>query len=255
MQIRLLGVHQGESKTTKFISIVVDEILAIDAGSLTSGLTFEEQKRLASILVTHCHYDHIKDIPMLAFNMMHNSQIMIYCLADTREALEAHIMNQSIWPKMYDIPRPEAPSIRFREVEAGHTFGVEGYTVLPVAMNHPVPTVGYWVRRNGKSLFFTSDTGGDCHEAWLQVKPDLIICESTLPDRLMRDADAYGHLTPAKIGRELADFRAIHGYLPRVIVVHIDPRHEVEVRREIEALAVAMDAPIEVGYEGMIIDL
>ncbi|HMA37495.1 MAG TPA: MBL fold metallo-hydrolase, partial [Chloroflexia bacterium] len=160
MHIRLLGVHQGESKTTKFISILVDDVLAIDAGSLTSGLTFEEQSKLASILVTHCHYDHIKDIPMIAFNMMHTNQIMVYCQADTREALESHIMNQSIWPKMYDIPRPEAPSIRFYDVQAGQQFRADGYSVLPIQMQHPVPTVGYSVARNGKSFFFTSDTGG-----------------------------------------------------------------------------------------------
>ncbi|HUS17214.1 MAG TPA: MBL fold metallo-hydrolase, partial [Chloroflexia bacterium] len=203
MQIRLLGVHQGESKTTKFISILVDEVLAIDAGSLASGLTFDEQKKLSTILVTHCHYDHIKDIPMVAFNTMHNGQIMIYCQPDTREALELHIMNQSIWPKMYDIPRPEAPSIRFCNVEAQHAFRVGSYTVLPVSMKHAVPTVGSSVAQNGKSFFFTSDTGGDCHDAWLQMKPDLIICEATLPDRLVDDADAYGHLTPSKIEHEL----------------------------------------------------
>jgi cAMP phosphodiesterase len=255
MHIRLLGVHQGESKTTKFISILVDEVLAIDAGSLTSGLTFDEQKKLTTILVTHCHYDHIKDIPMIAFNTMHTNQILVYCQADTREALESHIMNQSIWPKMYDIPRPDAPSIRFCEVEAGRRFNINGYSVLPVSMKHAVPTVGYSVDHNGKSFFFTSDTGGDCHQAWLQMKPDLIISEATLPNRLIADADAYGHLTPSKIERELRDFRALHGYVPHVIAVHIDPNHEAEVRAEIAEVAAQLDAPIEVGYEGMCIEL
>ena len=49
MHIRLLGVHQGESRNTKFLSILVDEVLAVDAGSLTSGLTFEEQKLLRPV--------------------------------------------------------------------------------------------------------------------------------------------------------------------------------------------------------------
>src|SRR5690242_11898975 len=132
MHIRLLGVHQGESKHTKFLSILVDQVLAIDAGSLTSGLTFEEQERLSTILLTHYHYDHIKDLPMIAFNMMHTKQILVYCQPDTREALEAHIMNQSIWPKMYELPRPAAPSIRFQDIAPGTEFCINGYTVLPI---------------------------------------------------------------------------------------------------------------------------
>jgi ribonuclease BN (tRNA processing enzyme) len=255
MQIRLLGVHQGESKTTKFLSILVDGRLALDAGSITGGLTFEEQQRLDWILVTHCHFDHIKDIPMIAFNTMHTSQIQVYCQADTREALESHIMNQSIWPKMYDIPRPEAPSLRFHEIEADHAFAIEHYRILPLAMKHPVPTVGYYVAAGGHSFFFTSDTGGDCHAAWVQMRPDLLICESTLPDRLIRDADAYGHLTPAKLVRELEDFRAVHNDLPRVIIVHMDPRHEAEIRQDVAAAATRLGSPIEIGYEGMVIEL
>jgi ribonuclease BN (tRNA processing enzyme) len=255
MLIRLLGVHQGESKNTKFISILVDQVLAIDAGSLTSGLTFEEQQRLTTILLTHYHYDHIKDLPMIAFNMMYTNQILVYCQRDTREALEAHIMNQSIWPKMYELPRPAAPSIRFQDVTPSHEFRINGYTILPIAMNHAVPTVGYSVAQGGKSFFFTSDTGGNCHEAWLQLKPDLLIIESTLPNRLIADADAFGHLTPSKIERELLDFRAVHHYLPHVVAVHIDPKHEAEVRREIAEVAARLDAPLEVGYEGMSIEL
>ena len=87
-------------------------MLAVDAGSLTSGLTFEEQKLLRSVLLTHYHYDHIKDIPMIGFNNMYFGQLTIYCLADTRDALQSHIMNQSIWPKLHDIPA-EGPSLRF----------------------------------------------------------------------------------------------------------------------------------------------
>ncbi|HUS17399.1 MAG TPA: lactamase, partial [Chloroflexia bacterium] len=98
-------------------------------------------------------------------------------------------------------------------------------------------------------------TGGDCHDAWLQMKPDLIICEATLPDRLVDDADAYGHLTPSKIEHELRDFQAVNGYLPRVIVVHIDPKHEAEIHDDISLLAERLHTPIEIGYEGMLIDL
>jgi len=45
------------------MSLLVDEELAIDAGSLASGLTFEEQARLSAVLLSHGHYDHVRDVP------------------------------------------------------------------------------------------------------------------------------------------------------------------------------------------------
>ena len=125
----------------------------------------------------------------------------------------------------------------------------------PVAIKHSVPTVGYAVRQGDHSFFFSSDTGGGCHDAWLQVRPDVLITETTLPDRLQAAADQFDHLTPAKLAHELRDFRALHGYLPRVIVVHVDPKHEPEVRAEIAAVARTLEATIEVGYEGMEVTL
>jgi ribonuclease BN (tRNA processing enzyme) len=254
MQIRLLGVHQGESKHTKFLSIVVDEVLALDAGSLTSGLTFEEQKLLRAILVTHYHYDHIKDIPMIGFNNMSFGQLTIYCLPATREALQSHIMNQSIWPKLHDIP-PDGPSLLYHDIYPNEPVVVEGYEVLALSMHHSVPSVGYNIARDGKSFFFTSDTRGDAHEVWQAITPDLIITEATLPDEMADEARRFGHMTPQAIVRELADFRTIHGYVPRTVAVHINPKHEDQVRAQLKTASAQLGSPIEIGFEGMMLDL
>jgi ribonuclease BN (tRNA processing enzyme) len=250
MHIRLLGVHQGESRNTKFLSIVVDEVLAIDAGSLTSGLTFEEQKLLRAVLVTHYHYDHIKDIPMIGFNNINEQQLTIYCMASTREALQSHIMNQNIWPTLHNIPVKD-PALIYRDVEPGVRVEIEGYSVLPLPMHHSVPTVGYNLSRNGKSFFFTSDTRGEAHEAWAMIKPDLIITESTLPDDHADEAYRFGHMTPRTIVKEMRDFYSIHHYFPRIVAVHINPHYEEQVRAELEMASEALGSPIEVGYEGM----
>jgi len=250
MHIRLLGVHQGESRNTKFLSILVDEVLAVDAGSLTSGLTFDEQKLLRAVLLTHYHYDHIKDIPMIGFNNMSFGQLTIYCTADTRDALQSHFMNQDIWPKLYDIPA-DWPTLRFHDVEPNVPLEVEGYQVLPLSMNHSVPTVGYNIARDNKSFFFTSDTRGEAHAAWAAVTPDLIITEATLPNERADEARRFGHMTPSMIVQEMRDFRAIHDYLPRIVAVHINPKYEDAVRLQLEAASRDLGSEIEVGYEGM----
>lgn len=68
MIIRFLGTHNAESKDTKLVSFVIDDVLAVDAGSLASELTFSEQKKIKSILLSHGHYDHIRGVPSFAFN-------------------------------------------------------------------------------------------------------------------------------------------------------------------------------------------
>ena len=44
------------------MSILVDGKLAIDAGGLTTALTLEEQERIDAMIITHRHFDHIKDL-------------------------------------------------------------------------------------------------------------------------------------------------------------------------------------------------
>ena len=68
MKIRFLGTHNAESKDTKLISFVIDDVLAVDAGSLASELTFSEQEKIKAILLSHGHYDHIRGVPSFAFN-------------------------------------------------------------------------------------------------------------------------------------------------------------------------------------------
>ena len=128
---------------------------------------------------------------------------------------------------------------------------VEGYGVLPLSMNHSVPTVGYSIARDGKSFFFTSDTRGEAHEAWAAVTPDLIITEATLPNERGDEARRFGHMTPKCSCRRCAISGRSMTTPPRVVAVHINPKYEDEVRLQLEAASQELGSEIEVGYEGM----
>jgi ribonuclease BN (tRNA processing enzyme) len=69
MKIRFLGAHNCETKDTRMVSLLVDDILAIDAGGLTASLSLTAQYRIEAVLLTHQHYDHVRDIPTLAMNL------------------------------------------------------------------------------------------------------------------------------------------------------------------------------------------
>ncbi|MEE8420857.1 MAG: MBL fold metallo-hydrolase, partial [Dehalococcoidales bacterium] len=79
MKIKVLGAHNCESSATRLVSLLIDDVLALDAGSLTSSLTFAAQQKLKAILLTHQHYDHIRDVPAIAMNaLFYETNISVY---------------------------------------------------------------------------------------------------------------------------------------------------------------------------------
>lgn len=232
--------------------ICIDGILALDAGCLTSSLTFEEQQRLKAIVLTHGHYDHVRDIPAIGMNFyLHKNRIDIYGIPPVFETLESHFMYDTVYPDYFNRPA-EQPTFTRNTLEPGKEVRVGDYTLLPVEMIHSIPLTGIQVTASeGKRVFYTSDTGPGIGERWDMVDPDLLIIEVTGPNRYDRVAHEAGHLTPELLGNELADFRKRKGYLPQVVTVHMNPLDETDIRKELEAVSGELGIDIKVGYEGM----
>ena len=57
MQIEVLGAHNIESRDSRHVSLLIDDVLAIEAAALTSSLPFKAQQKLKAVLLTHQHYD------------------------------------------------------------------------------------------------------------------------------------------------------------------------------------------------------
>lgn len=66
MEIRILGCYGGADRNFRLTSFLVNGTLAIDAGSITSSLNFEEQKKITDIYISHIHMDHIVSLPFLS---------------------------------------------------------------------------------------------------------------------------------------------------------------------------------------------
>jgi ribonuclease BN (tRNA processing enzyme) len=256
VNIRILGAHNIESQSSRCISFLIDDVLAIDAGSLTSGLTFPEQQKLKAVLLTHQHYDHVRDIPALGMNFyLYEKTIEIYSTRTVYEVLSAHLLNDVLYPDFMKKP-PEKPAILFKIMESGRAETIAGYAVLPVPVNHAVPTVGYQITSaSGKKVFITSDTGPGLDNCWKQVSPDLLIIELTALNKYTDFARQSGHLTAALLRQELESFREIRGYLPQVVLVHMNPLDEKGIKTEVDVVARALNTEIRLGYEGMRIDI
>ena len=252
MNIRLLGVHQCESENTRLTSLLIDDGLVIDAGGLTSSLSFTAQQKLRAILLTHQHYDHIRDIPAIAMNFyLSGATITICSTLPVYEVLAAYLFDVKLYPNFLEQPQGN-PAVKFTAIEPLKTERVAGYDILAVPVNHSVPTVGYQVTSpDGKVVFYSGDTGPGLAECWQHVSPDLLIIEVTVPNRYEELARRSWHLTPGFLKQELANFRDLKGYLPQAIVVHMNPTLEKEIEVEIAAVADELDSPVTLACEGM----
>ena len=252
MELEILGAHNCESRETKLTSLLIDQTIAIDVGSLTSSLSFAAQQRIKAILITHHHFDHIRDLATFGMNAYMSGPINIYALDSALEVISAHLLNEVLYPDFRQKPFPERPALKFCPLEPNNEVIIEGYAVLPIPVNHNVPTIGYQVTTpDRKSLFYTSDTGRNPPSLWEAVSAELLVIEVTLPDKFESFARDSGHLTPRLLKKELLDFKRIRGYLPPVVTVHMSPNIEDEIREEVAQVAKELEAKITLGYEGM----
>jgi ribonuclease BN (tRNA processing enzyme) len=256
MKIRILGAHNIETKNTRFSSLLVDDILALDAGSITSRLPLKAQLKLKAVFLTHRHYDHTRDIPALGMNFyLAGKQEDIYAIRPVYEDFAARLLDGVLYPDYTQIPAGR-PTFKINIIEPGKAVTVDRYKVKPVMVQHAVPCSGYQVvAPDGKKLFYTSDTGPGLEETWRQVMPDLLVIELTAANRYHDFSIQAGHLTPELLHRELESFRRLKGYLPRIVTVHANPLNEKEMAAELGLVVSDLKADIQIGREGMLIEI
>jgi ribonuclease BN (tRNA processing enzyme) len=256
MYIRVLGAHSSESKRSKCVSILINDILAIDAGGLTSSLSLRNQKKLRALLLTHQHFDHIKDIPILALNLFRQeTSLDIYCTRYVYETITDCLLNDKVYPKFHEIPEHK-PTLKFNIIEPYKTQKIGGLDVLPLLVNHSENTLSYQLRlEKGKKFYYTGDTGTDLTNCWKYISPDLMVIEATFPNQLEALAKISGHLIPRSLARELDQFQKIKGYLPRIVIIHTDPYLEQIIKREVANISQSTGIQIDIAYEGMQISI
>ena len=161
MKIRILGAHNMETANARHTCFLVNDKVAIDAGSLMTALTPQEKDGLQAVLLTHRHYDHLRDLPSLGLATMDNgATVALYGLAETLDALTSHLMDGLLYPDFTQRPTRSCPKYRLNHVTPGHLFRVFGMEARAVSVPHGAPAVGFVLRSGRGVAAFTGDTGG-----------------------------------------------------------------------------------------------
>lgn len=240
MDLRVIGCHGGETPKHRTSAFVLDDRLAIDAGSLTSGMDLEAQCALEAVLVSHAHLDHVRDLATIADNRCQRGSppLIIAGTKATLAILKKHFFNNLLWPDFSVIPNRRRPAIRYLELKPEKIVSIAGYEVRAIAVNHTIECCAFTIRGPTGSLAYSGDTG-PTERLWevLNETEDLkaLLMEVSFPNHLAQLARVSGHHTPETLGREMQKLERSKE-LP-TLLYHIKPSFQAAVERECARLS------------------
>lgn len=247
MNIRILPTSVGGTPGNGLSGYVVDDVLALDAGSLGFSGTCDDQTRIGNVLLTHSHWDHIAGLPGFLENVYGFAAHAptFHANASTFAALQKNVFNDELWPDFIAISKTMPPFLVVNEIEPNQTFSCGPYSVTALELDHTIPTLGYIVD-DGRSAFAlitdTSSVPRIIERLGRTPRLKAVFLESSFPRRHRALADTTKHFTTD-------DFLAAAARLPQVVVfaIHVKPRFTAEIVGELLA---AKRSNVRIGEPG-----
>ena len=237
MDLRVIGCHGGETPKHRTSAFVVDERVAIDAGSLTSGMELRAQCALEAVIVSHAHLDHIRDLATIADNRNQNGAepLLVVGTKPTLAALKKHFFNNLLWPDFSRIPNVRRPAIRYVEIGLEEPRAVAGYEVMAIAVSHTIDTCAFTLRGKDGVLAYSGDTG-PTDRLWEVLRETeglkAMLMEVSFPNDEARLARVSGHHTPATLLEDMKKLGAAAARELPTLLYHIKPSFQAKVERE-----------------------
>jgi cAMP phosphodiesterase len=224
-----------EQRLTCFL---IDDCVAVDAGSIAIALTAEQRVSVRDIIVTHPHMDHIASLPIFIDDLYPTLEepMRIHATAEVIELLERDVFNWNVYPRFSDLKNDYGPVMQYIPIPESGEFSVAHLTVRAVPVNHIVPTVGLLVTDGKSCVAFSSDTA-ETDAFWEILNKtkhlDALFIEASFPDEMAKLAEVSRHFTPSSLGKELK--KLTHNGMD-ILAVHLKPTHREVIIKQLNDL-------------------
>lgn len=262
MNIQVLGCHGAEqlvqgtagSLQHESCGFLIDGTVLLDAGTIGSKLTLDEQRRIRFVLLSHLHFDHIKGLPTMADNLAKafDESLVVLATEPVLKGLREHVFNDKVYPNFFALPNRARPVLQGQVLEPGKSVTLNHLDVTPIRVNHTVPTVGFIVNDQRSAFLYSGDTY-ETEEIWAKARtiPHLkaAFIESSFPNGFADLARQTKHLTPTLLTHEWSKLQISH--LP-VYAYHLKPPFYEEIERELQTVAIPH---LRILKEGQVLNL
>ena len=251
MKVRVLGCSGAIAKDCRTTSFLIDGNVLVDAGTGVGDLALPEMRAIEHVLLTHSHLDHVAALPLMvdAIGSQLTRPVQVHALPGTIAALKAHIFNDVIWPDFGRIPTPEAPFIRFHEIQVGQTLELAGKRIEVLPAVHTVPAAGYAIASDRGSWVFTGDTERN-PAFWRRINQmdvAALVIETAFSNREQDLAHRSLHLSPHALADELDCIDKGKSF--PIYIMHTKPAETDLIMAEIQRLDRTHPAGTGVGHD------
>lgn len=227
---------------------VIDDSVAIDAGSLAMSASPYQQSEIRDVVLTHAHLDHIAGLPLFIDDLFATltEPVTIHATQPVIETLERDIFNWSVYPRFSELSNSNGPVLRYEPFGQAEDFTVRHLTLRAVEVNHKVPSSGFLISDTNSTIAFSGDTSGtDGFWSLINTADQIsaILLECAFPDELEHLADVSHHLTPSRMSVEL---EKCEKDCP-VFVVNLKPMYRDVIVEQLEQMEIARLEILEVG--------
>jgi ribonuclease BN (tRNA processing enzyme) len=254
MKIKLLpssfesdGSASPRQHTTCF---VIDDVVAIDAGSLAHAASETHRNNLRDIIITHAHLDHIAGLPLFVDDLFATltEPVRVHAAKEVIDVLERDIFNWSVYPRFSELTNDNGSVLEYSTLVPMAESKIRHLTCRPIEVNHNVPTCGFVISDGSSTIAFTGDTAGT-EVFWKELngvkKLDALFIECAFPDEFAELASVSYHLTPKGLAAEIEKFDS--GC--RIFVINLKPMYRTRIIEQINELDLSRVEVMEVGRE------
>jgi cAMP phosphodiesterase len=189
--------------------LVINDRIAVDAGSLAMAATDEHRRNLRDVVLTHAHLDHIAGLPLFVDDLFAtlDQPVKVHALPEVIEVLERDVFNWSVFPRFSELSIGGTNAIEYRPVSFNEPFTIHDSEFRLFPAFHKVPSCGVVIKDEDSCVAISGDTASLSGFVKDGSRLSAAIVECAFPNELSEIAKSSHHMTPAILKTELEKLR------------------------------------------------